>query len=526
MAGHITNTTYTLSGFLKPMSLPEPYVTPKPSPDLAKYDPRTKLTENLSQDATEFSIQSVKGFMDIFKTNTFKVICIGNEMIEFKSMEEVGGKLLIKGAERGAFKTEKSSHTPEDEVIYMFVSGYHNFYPGTVAMNNEMATNIARDAVEAGNRAVVLDGHESCFETGHGDYALNQFAKIIYDMGGQKDRLMCYSITQQNYNWHMMSYQSWGEYEIEKGFRGTCLDYRLMRQLQYRHNLVPNKMGQYYPSEASAEDVEWLMARTAGWQAGVDFNININQMLKNPDYKKICSILKVWEKAKAANAFSEKERLALRQTDRLYHLEEKSNGKFKLEFKGFWQDKNVKISPPSAFTIKADKKESIQPLSIKWSWTHNPAIFTECGLSDDLIHTTGNQKSMWTVKFPATSDPRHNKKQHLQPVVRIPASAPTGAKNIRIKVNGATLLLGDTILNPGEYLSIPHDGRLICIYDMKSHQIKREYLVHQDNPYWYLPEFNRGEDNKVEVTCSPIDEKKQTTLKLNLRYSNIILPKK
>jgi hypothetical protein len=351
------------------------------------------------------------------------------------------------------------------------------------------------------------------------------FAKTIYDMGGQKNRLMAYSLTQGNYNWHMMSYQSWGEYHTEMGFRGTFLDYRMMRQIEYRNNLVPNKMGQYYPTKATAEDIEWLMARVCGWESGVDFNININLFSKNPEYSQICDTLQLWEKAKTNNIFSAKQKMFLRQTDRLYHLEEQQNGSLNLKFVKFWQSKNVKITPPSSFKITSDHPATVKPCTAKWFLTHNPALYAECGLSDDLIHNTKNGRTEWLAVFPGTRDPRYSKKQHMLPLLRVAEDAPCGVKNIKIKINGCELVL-PLELAPGEYLSIPHDTRLGCIYDSATDDIKREFYLPQFNPYWYLPSNKRGQTNKVEVTCDSLKQDTDTELTLNLRYWKKILPKK
>ena len=523
---HVKDTTYTLSGFLKPMSGPEPWISPIPDPRLAKFDPVSSVSADFAKEAKTFRIKNIKGYLRIFKGKSVKVLCVGNEMIEFKTMKQDGNDLVIGGAQRGAFKSAAVDHKKNEKVRYMFVKGYHNFYPGTVEMNNEMAANIGRSAQACGSGVVILDGYESCFETGHTEYALNTFAKTIYDLGGAKDRLMSYSLTLGNYNWHMMSYQSWGEYQLERGFRGTMLDYRIGKQILLHNNLVPNKMGQYYPTDATLEDIEWLMARACGWDAGVDLNIKVNKITKNPEYKAMCNALRLWEKARMDKVFTEKQKMFLRQTDRLYHLSEDKNGKLQLKFVKFWQHKGVKISPPSVFDVKSVKNATVKPLSVKWFWTHNPAIFAECGLSDDLVYTTSSQGSAeWSVKLPASPNNKIPEQEHLLPLLRLSANAPCGVTDICIKANGNELKLPVT-LNPGEYLSIPHDTKLGCIYDSKTHDIKREFYVPQFNSCWYLPNLKRGKVNKIELSCKPIKKGADVKVLLNLRYWNDILKKK
>ena len=519
--GRIVNTTYTLSGFLKPMSASEPFLTPKPDDRLAAWDPVTSTVSAVSADAKEFEVKLVAGLLEVFKQSHWKVVRVGDEMVEFKSFEKKGDAVLLKEAERGAFKTVAAAHKPGTKVRCMHVSGYHNFYPGTVAMNNEMASYIAKDAVGCGNGVVILDGYESCFETGHSEYALNMFAKTIYDMGGQKNRLMAYSLTQGNYNWHMMSYQSWGEYNLEQGFRGTMIDYRIMRQIQYRDNLVPNKMGQYYPNNATLEDIEWLMARVCGWDAGVDFNLGL-QIRKNPDYKAICQALRLWNKARSENLFTARQKLELRQTDRLYHLSEDGNGHVKLEFKGFWRHPGLKISPPSSFKMEASKKDSTAPCSIDWRWTHNPGIFTEVGLTDDMV-ASSTKPGQWTVTYPTVPDKRINKDAYMLPVLRVPSDSPCGIKNIRVGANGCELVI-PVELAPGEYISFPHRLNWGCVYDSKTHMVKREFRAVQSNPYWAIPKLKRGQASKISLKFEPVKAGAVPTAKLNLWFYNPILP--
>jgi hypothetical protein len=221
--------------------------------------------------------------------------------------------------------------------------------------------------------------------------------------------------------------------------------------------------------------------------------------------------------------FSDKEKMFLRQTDRLYHLEE-INGKLELKFVKFWQDSNVKIMSPDSFKITSHSEGSVKPCSAEWSMTHNPAIFTSCALSHDLVHDSKNDITEWSIFVPEGGDKRYSKEQHLLPLLRLPASAQCGVKNIKIKINDNELVLPVT-LEQGEYLSIPHDTKWGCIYDAETHNIKREFYLPQFNSCWYLPNIKRGQTNKVALVCDPIEKGKSISLILNLRYWNDILPK-
>ena len=513
-------TLYTLTTFIKPHPDPEPYLAPVPDDRLQTWKAQSKLTKDLTKADKEIVLQNAQGVDATLNTATNKVIRIGNELIEFKSFSVNGNEIIARECERGAFFTDKGSHQKGSDVKIMYVSGFHNFYPGTLDMSNEIADRLGNILVEADLDNFVVDGFESCLEAGYGNYSGNIFLKNIYDKcrKSNKEILVTGSGFSQ-YTWHIMSHISWGEYDWGKGFRGTMLDYRLHRQLQLKRNLMPYKLGQYYPTNATAEDIEWLMALAAGWDSGADFNLNVRQMKNNPEYEKIVETLSLWQEAIDDNAFTEEQKMALRQTDVLYKLSHKTGGGWDLKFDRFWQNSKIKILPPSAVIVKPvdGGKESVKSCSIDWNWTHNPGLYDEVALSDDLIHKTGAKATSWKVSYPSftiapeswypTSD------KPFQFIIRLSKDAPCGIHNFRISVNNQAVLIPAT-LQPGQYISIPHALELACLYDETHHVIGEVYL------HGELPLVPKNKTSIVCISCEPLDTRESPEVILNVQFQN------
>ncbi|MDR1675407.1 MAG: hypothetical protein LBR86_02915 [Tannerella sp.] len=512
-------TLYTLTTFLKPLTAPEPYLTPVPDDRLQTWRPEAKLMKAVSPDDTTLVLQNTEEVANVLR-RAAKVIRVDNEFIEFKEMDIDGDVILAKKCQRGAFFSQPESHREQSSVKLMYVSGFHNFYPGTLEMNNEFVDRLSDLLINAELDNFVVDGLESCLETGYGNYTGNLFLKKFHERCVEQNReiLMTGSMVTQ-YSWHFMSHESWGELDQERGVRGTMLDYRLSRQMELRRNLMPNKLGQYYPSMATAEDINWIMAIATGWDAGVDFQLDIKTLKQNPELDKISETLRRWNQARAENAFSEEQKMALRQTDVLYKLSKKEDGSWDLTFDRFWQNDKLRILPPSAMaaTPASGGAGSVKPLSIDWSWTHNPGLYSEAGLSDDLIQQSGKQETRWTVTFPTYEEyPKSwlsTTGRHFQFVIRLPENAPCAVKNFHVSVNGETVEI-PVVLQPGQYLTIPHLLEMVCIYN-REHRVREECYLHG-----YLPKVNKGETVTVGLSCEPLEKDVNPEVIMNVRCQN------
>ena len=483
----------------------EPYIAPIPDNRLQTWKADAVLAEDFNKDDTVMVFQKSEELIATLNAATNKVVRIDNEIVEFKSFTEKETCIVTDKCQRGAFHTEAVNHMKQSKVTLMYVAGYHNFYPGTLDLSNEVSTTLAKRTLQTGAENFVVDGFESCLELGYGCYGGNVFLKNYYDICQKaKHETLITGSNVTQYTWHMLSHMSWGEADMKRGMRASMLDYRIFRQIQLGNNLIPKKMGQYYPDEASVEDIEWAMGLSVGWDSGVDFLLSLNRFAKNPDRERIIEQSALWTEGVEEKVFTEKQKMLLRQADVEYSLEKDSDGKWELQFGKFWQNPNFKQLPSSVLNLRpVGGKETIAPCSISWFWTHNPGTCDEVILSDDLIHTKGIISSQWKMTCEG---------QHFQFVARVPNDAPCGVKNIKVQF-GNQLIEIPMELQPGEYLSIPFSVPWVCIYNSE-HKVIADKLIRGK-----IPVMEKGAEETVSVSCEPLNGN-QSKLLLNISSRN------
>lgn len=514
---------YTLTCFLKPITIPEPFIAPVPDDRLQTMGLPTVLAEAVDADATTVVLENRPGLFAVLKVafelgwwladyQENQAIRVDNEIIYYANMREDGDHLILEGCHRGIFNTAAVAHARGTRAVRLYLIWYRNFYPGTLDMMDEVADNIARTALAGEFGRIQFDGHESCTETGHGIYARNRLTKRVYDQ--VKDRIPIFEGSNLgNYDWHVISFIRWGEWDQAKGFRGTMLDSRIERQVMLRRNLMPNGLGQYYPSDATLEDVEWLMARAAGWHAGFDYHIEDDVFARNPAREAVLDATRLWVTAIAEGAFTEKQKQALRQTDRQYTLSRDENG-WQLAFTGRWQHLALTLLPSSAFTIRPESTAAaVESCGIDWSWTHNPGIYTAAGVSDDLVWHSGGE-GVWSVTWPAIEGEATDS---LQMVIRLDAHAPCAVRNPVIRCGNDISMRIPAVLQPGQYLSVLHETPWVCIYDANHEVVGEVYLSTCGSVSSAYPVVERAVPRRITLSAEPVERGCEVILRMNLR---------
>ena len=511
----IASTLYTLTTFTKSINQPEPYLTPVPDSRLARWKSESNLAEDFAE---QDSVMVIMDGTDVWNTvSKTKSIRVGNELILFGKAIQNEGKIVLFDCKRGTEHTVRQSHKAGAEVSFLFYSGYDNYYSGTLDMLSEQSNRLYQIFHETGQKMFMLDGYESCMEAGYSSLGGNLYVDEFY-RNCLLDSLEIYwsGSRYSPYSWHHLSHISWGEGDRDKGIRGTMLDYRLALQVILKNDLMPKKLGQYYPDEATVADFEWLMALATGWDSGLDILLYSDKFKDNPDYGKIISKLSLWNQARKENVFTEDELRSMRQTDREYSLSRKPDGTWNLEFVGFWQSDRVKILPPENLPVQSLSGAAVKPCSIDWSWTHNPATYYEVVLSDDMVHDRGQQKSIWEVTYPEFKNPEEawypTNYRHFQYVIRLPEDAPCAVKDIELSFNGELIRLPLT-LEPGQYLTMPQLVPMICVYN-SNHELVCEKQIRGD-----IPSVLSGSRAEVTLACTPVEEK-MVTLIMNIRCQN------
>lgn len=517
---------YTLSTFLKEISVPEPYLSPVPDPRLQTAVPESVLSESITEVDTALHLPWTAELLDMLMGQQMevadKVVWIDDELIRYQKVCFQENGILIENCTRGFYRTIPAKHVAGARVTRILFTYWNNFFPGTEDMNAEVGRRVGVLAREGHFRQVTLDGHEGCLFTGHGAYSKHVFLDAIYQE--TKDLGFLYTSSNLgNWSWHELSYISWGEYDCHKGFRGGMLDYRIWRMIQLRNNLMPRRLGQHYPDrKTTVEDIEWLMALATGWGAGVELHVEIDNFNQNPHRTEIVRKIRLWEEARLDQIFTDEQKRDFRQTDRLHTLDRAADGTWQMKFLRRWQQPTLEILSASSVVMSGAGKSKgrVSPCSISYDWTHDPGIYKAAWLSDDMIHTGSGAASTWEFTPPEFDRTRRDgqEAQKLQFVLRLPQTATLPLRNPRVMINSDPEIEVQipVVLQPGQYLSTPHDIPMAFVYD-------GQHNVIDEIPIRDLPKLPAGQIT-LTLTAEGMQAKNAAPL-LNIRtHRHIPMP--
>ncbi len=316
---------HTLSNFI---TTNDPYVTPVPDKRLARVG-TTVLTENIDKNQKVITIKD-PGYFNQMKNNSLKTVMIGSELIRYGSVSEEAPWQLI-DCVRGAFGTKAASHKEGEETGKLIDHAYKVFLTG-IEMLDEMAVNIADLFNEAGLVQISFDGLEGCWSTGMGQYARTMYVKKWYDSLSDdlRGKVITDASNPGHYFWHMFTRMNWGE-PWYAGFRESQTQYRLKNQEFFSRNLMPGMLGWFkLTAQTSLEDIEWLLARAAGFNAGFSLVASIDVLEKNGLSTLILDKVKQWENARLTGLFTAEQKEALKDINREFQFEKSGDQKWSL----------------------------------------------------------------------------------------------------------------------------------------------------------------------------------------------------
>ena len=333
---------HTLSTFI---NTNDPYVTPIPDQRLSMTG-SSVLTENISAAAGEIPVASDQYFRDI-KSSTLHAVKIGDEIIRFRAVSaQVPYKLL--DCQRGVFGTKASDHSKGEKAGMLFDYPYNTLFPD-FELQQEIAGNLGRFFNQTGVSQMDFDGHEGCLSSGEGDYGIQIFAdKVIKDT---KHTLVNGTSRSSHYYWHLCHYWNWGE-PWYGGFRESQGDFRLENQPFLERNYMPNMLGWFLlSSTTTAEDIEWMMARAAGYNAGFALVARYKNLQKNPNTSQLLALVKLWQEAYRTKIFSADQIVRLKNPENDFHLERNQQGWKLYPFKKYKFEHEKKVLQPGEPTF-------------------------------------------------------------------------------------------------------------------------------------------------------------------------------
>jgi hypothetical protein len=108
-------------------------------------------------------------------------------------------------------------------------------------------------------------------------------------------------------------------------------EYRISNQTFLSRNYYPNMLGWYMlTATTTMEEMEWMLARSAGYDAGFAMVVRMNAARSNPITGQLLDVIREWEKARLAGGFTADQRERLKDPKRLFHLEKINENEWNL----------------------------------------------------------------------------------------------------------------------------------------------------------------------------------------------------
>ncbi|MEQ6119869.1 hypothetical protein [Reichenbachiella sp. MALMAid0571] len=316
---------HTLSNFI---TTNDPYVTPVPDQRLAKVGSST-LVKAIDDKEKNIEIES-PDFFNQMKNNSLHAVVVGEEIIRYESVSEEKPWVLL-NCERGAFDTNVSSHGKGDKISKLADHGYKTFLTNA-NLSVEVSGKLAELYNQTGLRQISFDGLEGNASTGMGAYGEALFVKNWFDNLNpeiRNDYIMDAS-RPGHYFWHMFTRMNWGE-PWYAGFRESQTSYRLLNQDYFRRNFIPCMLGWFSMRDnTSIEDIEWMLARSAAFDAGYSLVTSAGLIAKNGFGDQILEKIKQWEKARMSKAFSADQKKRMEDIKAEFSLETVSDNSWNL----------------------------------------------------------------------------------------------------------------------------------------------------------------------------------------------------
>jgi len=247
---------------------------------------------------------------------------IDEELIQYGAVSSESPWRLLE-CQRGAFGTRTAAHA-SGETIAKLADHAYNVFLTDADLGIEMATNIADFFNETGVRQISFDGLEGNRSTGMGNYGEILFTSTWYENLDPEIRqhYIADASRTTHYFWHIYTRMNWGE-PWYAGFRESQTEYRMKNQAYFRRNLMPGMLGwfQMRPN-TSIEDIEWMLARSAAFDAGYAFVTGYAALEANGYTDRILAAIGMWEQARMAGAFSDEQKRRMEDISAEFTLED------------------------------------------------------------------------------------------------------------------------------------------------------------------------------------------------------------
>ncbi|MEA3460817.1 MAG: hypothetical protein U9R49_02985, partial [Bacteroidota bacterium] len=327
---------HTLTNFI---TTNDPFVSPVPHPGLATYA-GTVITADLGESDTEISIEDSTFY---HKRTTLQTVRIGDELIRYSGVSQEPPFRLLK-CKRGAFGTKAAPHARGEKIVRLIDHPYKTFYPN-MDLQNEMIDNLVDFFNGTGVNHLDFDGHEGAYSTGYGDASKDYFALRFLE--GVDHMVVNGTSQSSHFYWHLNTYMNWGE-PWYGGMRESQNEIRFNNQATLERNYQPNMLGWFwFQAGTTLEEMEWMLARAAGWNAGYALVVHPGAIGKNPNIKEVIEAIRTWEEAKNRKLFNAEQKALMKAGEFDFSLYKINEDEFHLQHyrKESFEHANLVLQP-------------------------------------------------------------------------------------------------------------------------------------------------------------------------------------
>lgn len=316
--------------------------SPVPSDSLC-YQQKRLLVKNISPSDTIIIVNDPKHLEEIGSweghVKDLNMVKIGKELIHYLGVSDSPPYRLL-NVKRGYWKTAPSNHNAGDTIYKLQVTinyGYDGVIPN-MQLQDEIAKYYAEVCYINGLAYYDFDGQEFLFNNGHGYYSAKRFFRKMFERAKELGvpYIRFTGATLSEGSWHYQSIWNVGGgknlYDVDtREWGSTTSQGKDLRDVTYS-NYFPVGMGGNFPikSNSTAEQYEHIQAISVGVGSTYSLVLNQKDVESCAQKEAIFSVIRTWENARAANAFSRSLKKQLADPSKSWRLEQADNNNWKL----------------------------------------------------------------------------------------------------------------------------------------------------------------------------------------------------
>ncbi len=361
------------------------HVTPKPSIHLLKQG-TLQLLLPIDETQTEFAVYH----SELFATPaTINVLQIDDELVIYRSTEEVGDIHLFYGCVRGAFGTRRSSHSKDATVYKLWDTPERALLPD-LELQDQMAQAQAKKLSKTTYDLLIFNDLKSYAYNNQGESAIGHFLDTMHKYN--PDKLLQADLLTPNSKRFLSRINEnrlWNA-----SMRTKIVETLTERQEYYRNNQMPWMIGNFQIHLAdknrqatSMEELEWFLSKAAAFDAGFGLDFSVETMRKHGLTNIMLNTIRTWETLRLSHAFSDKLKEALKDPYGDWHIKkdgddfllypQHNSRRYYCNLTDDHWEWNSPYTSPFALSIAVEGKGSISNLAIR---TPNGVLHFSCSI--------------------------------------------------------------------------------------------------------------------------------------------------